>query len=1069
MSDTENNRENISPNQQTFTYDGKEVPIPIPTYPKPHLQPLGEYVLKPMSEAKPQSLNEYGEFETAYSPRTINSRSNNWKRRQHALALGCTGMWKAFKLLNTKDLQYKKILSDNWSIEVEQLDDFIQGISFTFPDEEEPLYGLDLMRYSRLITSLQSRRNRLMRLGRGNSDSYPSVPHWGDENHPEGVLYLRNDYEILAVTFRCEVESFMCLISMDENNLEATQSKSPPRSILRNSPLRPIPIAEDNEYDQNQQSQQSLPGSSKGKEREIDSRENSHSLSSLPNYTQSQNRSWISSAGSSQGKQQSKGSMFGFKEQEYGPLMRDAFSSPNYRPDGNYSSVDPEVDDEWTSGDEYSPKSSNPFRKDRSRSKPRTSFASNPSINRQHNPYSLQTQTMPSRSTQSKSDWVPTAPNSDYEPLGSSPSGRNTWLSKQAHFDLKLKQEMIPDWDGNEDTLLHWIHKVNSLASRSPVVAEQLGSIIPFKLKGEADNYWCSLPKAIQEQATRSWYNMRNLLSDYFMGPSWQIHQRSICRNMQWRQSGHYDESPSEYFIRKKVLLDHLWNMGDDEIMNEVLNGAPSGWRIVLTPHLLNLQEFQKAIKAHEEILCSYPPVRSLVDQHAISKARYFRDMDGNHPMSSRSSGSNRSSEGNRSTGTKSRSQFQSSLNPTETSSPHAFLGYSENLPSPKHAKDDSNVSLYNTPESKGARGCRHCGSGKHWDKECKYARKEAKANFIAHIPEDTKAEEEYIQAYEDANLDDSDINVDTNQQNQLHFAGSYAVEALPEIKNISKLRGSKTDGSQQSRGYKVGVLTNKRRFKNRRWQVLHKPSYDMRRPVTISGNVDNDSRLVELSPKYIKPPGTTFLGGRAATVPVNLIKRIIHGTEAIIDTGSDISLISADTYNSLGDDKPGIKKGQQISLVQVTGYHKRINDYVTLPIYFETQDGPVKITVEAYVVKNMKAPLIIGNDFGSLFKLSIIREEEMTLLRLGSTMRVIPVVDTCDHPKGHKEGRVFEARSLFSTSDSVDESKSFIPHTIPSVAISEYEASNSRVVTPLPSANKKIATLNTFFTENII
>src|SRR6201996_2702510 len=323
MSDIGNNKENIFPNQQTFIYDGKEVPIPIPTYPKPHLQQLGEYVLKPMSEAKPQSLNEYGEFETAYSPRTINSRSNNWKRRQHALALGCTGMWKVFKLLNTKDSQYKKILSNMWSMEIEQLDDFIQGISFTFPDEEEPLYGLDLMRYSRLITSLQSRRNRLMRLGRDNSDSYPSLPHWGDENHPEGVLYSRNDYEILAVTFRCEVESFMCLISMDEDNLETTQSRSPPRSILRKSPLRNIPLAndDDDDDDQNQQSQQ--PRSSKGKEQEVDYQNHSQSLSALPHYTQSQNHSWNSPASSSEKQQHSKESMFRFKEQEYGPLMRD--------------------------------------------------------------------------------------------------------------------------------------------------------------------------------------------------------------------------------------------------------------------------------------------------------------------------------------------------------------------------------------------------------------------------------------------------------------------------------------------------------------------------------------------------------------------------------------------------------------------------------------------------------------------------------------------------------------------------------------------------------------------------
>ena len=587
MSDTGNDKENISPNQQTFTYDGNEVSVPIPTYPKPHLQPLGEYVLKTMSEAKPESSHEYGEFETAHSPRTIHSRSNNWKRRQHALALGCTGMWKAFKLLNTKDSQYKQFLSDTWAKELEQLDDFIQGISFTFPDEEEPLYGLDLMHYSRLITGLQSRRNRLMRLSKEDSDPPPSVPHWGDENHPEGVLYSRNDYEILAVTFRCEIESFMCLISMEEDNLDTANSKSPPRPILRKSPLRSVPLDEDDD-DPNQASQRPIAGSSKGKEREIDPRNNGSSSSPLPNYAQAQSRSWSSSAHSSQRQQRSKGSIFGFKQREFGPLMRDAFSSPNYRPDGDYSNVDPEVDEEWTSGDEYSPKSSNPFGA-QGRSKPRASFASDPPFHSRHSTPLSQNQSTPSRSTRSRSDWIPTAPNSDYEPLGSSPSGRNTWLTKQAHFDLKLKQEMIPDWDGDEDTLLHWIHKVNNLVSRSTVVAEQLGHLIPFKLKGEADNYWCSLPKAIQEKATRSWYDMCNLLSDYFMGPSWQVRQRSICRNMRWRQSGHYNELPSEYFIRKKVLLNHLWNMGDDEIMTEILNGAPSGWRVVLTPHLLEL------------------------------------------------------------------------------------------------------------------------------------------------------------------------------------------------------------------------------------------------------------------------------------------------------------------------------------------------------------------------------------------------------------------------------------------------------------------------------------------------
>jgi hypothetical protein len=69
-----------------------------------------------------------------------------------------------------------------------------------------------------------------------------------------------------------------------------------------------------------------------------------------------------------------------------------------------------------------------------------------------------------------------------------------------------------------------------------------------------------------------------------------------------------------------------------------------------------------------------------------------------------------------------------------------------------------------------------------------------------------------------------------------------------------------------------------------------------------------------------------------------------------IIDSGLDITLISDKLYRSL---KPVPKKltGRKVNLIQVTG-SALINEYVKVPLVFETKEGPVKMEVEVYVVK---------------------------------------------------------------------------------------------------------------------
>ena len=68
-----------------------------------------------------------------------------------------------------------------------------------------------------------------------------------------------------------------------------------------------------------------------------------------------------------------------------------------------------------------------------------------------------------------------------------------------------------------------------------------------------------------------------------------------------------------------------------------------------------------------------------------------------------------------------------------------------------------------------------------------------------------------------------------------------------------------------------------------------------------------------------------------------------------IVDSGSDITLISQKTLEEM-QKPPKIKTGQCINLVQVMG-NTVITGYVVLDVYFETDEGPVLIKVEAYVV----------------------------------------------------------------------------------------------------------------------
>ena len=154
--------------------------------------------------------------------------------------------------------------------------------------------------------------------------------------------------------------------------------------------------------------------------------------------------------------------------------------------------------------------------------------------------------------------------------------------------------------------------------------------------------------------------------------------------------------------------------------------------------------------------------------------------------------------------------------------------------------------------------------------------------------------------------------------------------------------------------------------------------------------NISDQGSLVTLKRRQARPPGCSFLGAKAIETTVHLMQDGCNLTPLVVDSGSDITLISESHLKSMKN-PPKIRTGQKVNLVQLTGAAS-ITGFVSVPIIFSTKSGPVRMEVEAYVCKGMTAPLILGNDFSDQYDLSILRQNGITSLLLGSSQRTVKV-----------------------------------------------------------------------------
>jgi hypothetical protein len=322
-----------------------------------------------------------------------------------------------------------------------------------------------------------------------------------------------------------------------------------------------------------------------------------------------------------------------------------------------------------------------------------------------------------------------------------------------------------------------------------------------------------------------------------------------------------------------------------------------------------------------------------------------------------------------------------------------------------------------------GCKSMHDSGSGKHWDYECCYSKREvktARTRNVTSLDDEEEALQEYDALYDELESESEEEHNSTAYKIEANIATEEPTETTAAHTNCAKVLVDNNDHVSKKdstvHNYSVNKAQNLNELKARNYylykQIKRKERRERKSYTRRAYEIIKEPfGVLRLSKSMARPSGCTFLGAKATSTKVWLGEYGTNGQSLIADSGSDITLISQDALREM--EKPSkIRTGQKVNLIQVTGSSK-ISGYVNLPIYFNTDQGPVLIEVEAYVVKGMTTPLILGNDFADQYSISLIQENNNSYLMFGVSGQKAITESALDLPLRDFNGHALKIRAL--------------------------------------------------------
>ncbi len=222
-------------------------------------------------------------------------------------------------------------------------------------------------------------------------------------------------------------------------------------------------------------------------------------------------------------------------------------------------------------------------------------------------------------------------------------------------------------------------------------------------------------------------------------------------------------------------------------------------------------------------------------------------------------------------------------------------------------------------------------------------AAKAARVNHAQVSEEDILAKEIYEDLYysqEDADSDVEGYSSDQEQPSNAYLShGGVGDHENSNISQTAHVRHGIVQSQQQAEHKSTpSKFPLNRRSRRRLAKEIESAVYHSS---TRSEGINEE---VITLPRYMsRPPGCSFLGSKATQVNAVIGSQNEKLMKVIIDSGSDITLISETALNTLNGNYK-TKKGQKIELIQVTGTSS-ISGYVNLDVFFSTEprDGENK------------------------------------------------------------------------------------------------------------------------------
>nr|GAT42354.1 predicted protein [Mycena chlorophos] len=556
-------------------------------------------------------------------------------------------------------------------------------------------------------------------------------------------------------------------------------------------------------------------------------------------------------------------------------------------------------------------------------------------------------------------------------------------------FNTKLPVTFLPEFEGDDDKVIDYLGTMDRLARSSPYMFYQVGQLGPFRFNGEAKDWWIHLTEPERQLFSFHWGQLFGALQNHFITPHWRSRQVILFDAMRFRQPGHEKETPIQFFqrrISKNSFLNpvNVFNPADLALaVARVVYSQPAEWNSTINqttcPTIAQLLDKAKneaaALMAvwelHEDIRKRNHNGLSTGHRRFFKRANtgeVFEAMDHSHDCEPGSGVHEQAAVA---------FAADRRQNATTTSKPDYPAG--RTIDGYSYARDDSRVSA--RPPKRGS--CFICTSPKHFMRDCPHfrhwqARREANLLERDISPEEWNEEErEYLALLVELNPGSLYTSDPERTSQVVHVVEAFFSTALqahaqvvPRHRNarraeaLSKSPGWKGQGKQAERSGLDAL-----------------PRYLRRRHAASAGPV------IKEATKYRElPAGMGSLGSQASHTKVRIGSFDAEEVHGRLDSGADITLMSEEFWASLPD-RPKPREGAQMRLYHLTGVAK-ILGYVRTKLFMTDVNGQViSFELEAYVVKDMRVPLLLGKDFQTAYEIGVQRQADgECLLNIGSS-----------------------------------------------------------------------------------